>query len=132
MLRGSVLIGLLVALVSAAPGAAAGSLLVLVTKSGSSESLSYFGYSFATLAAPLKKPGTIQIDCNAPDEAALKKALRVGTQLTSAQLEISAQLPHPQHFSYRFANAKVKAISFVIRTSGPAAAITLSFTKLSK
>ena len=51
MLRGSVLIGLLVVLVSAAPAAAAGPLFVLVTKSGSSESLSYFGYSFGTTLA---------------------------------------------------------------------------------
>ena len=43
MLRGSVLIGLLAVLVSAAPGAAAGSSMVVVTESGSTESLSYVG-----------------------------------------------------------------------------------------
>jgi hypothetical protein len=104
----------------------------MVTKSGSSESLSYVGYTFGTLSPPLGKAGSIQVDCKAPEEAALKKALRVGTQLTSARLNISAELPHPQHFSYRFANPKVTAISFASGNFGLVAAITLSFTKLSK
>ena len=58
--------------------------------------------------------------------------LRAGVRLSSARLEISAQLPHPQHFSYRFADAKVTAISFVTGNFGPVASITLTFTKLSK
>ena len=132
VLRGLTLIGSLVALFLAAPAVAATPQFVLVTKSGGSESLSYFGYSFGASSPPLGKPGTIEVDCKAPEEAALKKALRAGTQLTSAELQISAQLPHPQHFSYRFSGAKVKAIDFVTGHYGPTAAITLSFTSLSK
>ena len=127
------MIGLVVALAIAVSAAAAGSTFVVITKSGKSESLAYFGYTFGVVSPPLGRPGTIQVDCKAPNEAALKKALTVGTQLSSAQLGISAELPHPQHFSYRFAGAKVTAISFVINGHyGPTAAITVSFTKLSK
>ncbi len=104
----------------------------MVTKSGDFESLAYFGFTFGTVSPPLGRPGTIQVDCKAPNEAAVKKALPVGAQLSSAKLVISAELPHPQHFSYRFAGAKVAAISFVNGHFGPTAAITLSFTKLSK
>jgi hypothetical protein len=132
MLRCSTLIGLVAALVLAAAALAAGPRFTVVTKSGESESLSYFSYTFGVATPPLGKAGSIQVDCEAPNEAAIRKALPVGTQLSSAKLEISAELPTPQHFSYVFANARVKAILFVTGHFGPTAAITLSFTKLSK
>ena len=105
---------------------------VLVTKSGTSESLTYVGYSFGTTAPPIGKGGTIQVDSPVTNEAAVKQALPAGTHLASAQLQISAELPHPQHFTYRFAGAKVTAISFVTGHYGPTAMITLSFVTLSK
>ncbi len=132
MLRSLVLVGSLVALVASAPVAAAVPLFTLVTKSGHSESLSYVGYTFGTLSPPLGKAGTIEVDCKAPDEAALRKELAVGTKLASASLRISAELPRPQHFAYRFADAKVTALSFATGHFGPVAAITLAYTKLSK
>jgi len=132
VVRGSMLIALLVALFAAAPALATGPRFVVITKSGHSESLSYFGYSFATSTPPIGKPGTIQVDCLAPDETTLKKALSVGAMLTSARLEISAQLPHPEHFVFRFAGARVTAMSFVTGHFGPSVSITLTFAKLSK
>jgi hypothetical protein len=123
---------LLLALVIATTATAATPRLTLVTKSGDSESLSYTGYTFGSSSPPLGKSGSIQVDCPVSNEAAVKKALKVGTELSSARLLISALLPHPQHFSYLFAGAKVKAILFVTGHFGPTAAITLSFTDLSK
>jgi hypothetical protein len=132
MRRAVIVIGFLVALAAALPVTAAAPPLVLVTKNGASQSLTYIGFTFGTLSPPLGKPGTVQVDCKTPDEAAVKKSLPVGTELTSARLVISAELPHPQHFTYVFAHAKVKAISFVTGNFGPVASITLSYTKLSR
>jgi hypothetical protein len=132
VVRSWTLIGVVVALVLAGSAVAAGPQFVVVTKSGDSESLSYFSYTFGVATPPLGKPGSIQVDCEAPNEAMLKKALPVGAQLSSAKLEISAELPTPQHFSYVLADARIKAILFVTGHFGPSAAITLSFTKLSK
>lgn len=132
VLRRSILIGGVAALVLAGSAVAAGPQFVLVTKGGASQSLSYFSYTFGVVTPPLGKAGTIQVDCEAPSEAALKKALPIGAQLSSAKLQISAELPTPQHFWYLFANARVKAILFVTGHFGPSAVITLSFSKLSK
>jgi hypothetical protein len=116
-----------------AAGASSSPRFVVLTASGKSASFSYTGYTFGTTTPPLGKPGTIQVDVtNVTSEAVLKKTLPVGARLSSARLDISAVLPHPQHFSYLFAGAKVSALSIFSTPLGLRAAITLSFTKLSR
>ena len=126
-----VLAGVLLTLLLASPAAAAAPRFLLVTAQGTTESLGYVGYTFGVTTPPIGKHGTLQVDCPVADEAAVKRALPVGTRLASARLVISATLPHPQHVAYVLAGAKVAAISFVTGHFGPTAAITLSFTKLS-
>jgi opacity protein-like surface antigen len=130
----SALIGVVLALVGAAPAAAAASskpLFAAASKTGA-ESCTYVGYSFGVLKPPLGKHGTIEVDCPVKSRAAVDKALPKGATLNSARLVVSATLPKPQHFTFHFAGAKVKSILFVNGHFGLTAAITLTFAKLTE
>jgi hypothetical protein len=133
VLRRSALCGVPLALALAATAqAAAPARLKVVTRGGKNESLSYVSYTFGVSTPPLGKSGKITVDAKTPNEAAVKRALKAGTKPRSAGLTLDAELPTPQHFTYHFAGAKITSISFVTGNLGPVAAITLSFTKLTK
>jgi hypothetical protein len=104
----------------------------LMTATGSFLAPNYTGFTFGVATPPVGKAGTIEVDCPIHSEAVLKKQFAPGTKLTSAKLTISAELPKPQHFTYTFVGAKVASVEFVHGNFGLAAAVKLSFTKLTK
>ena len=123
-------LGLLVALIAAASASAAATSAFKVTSPhGKSASFGISGYEFSSGLTPkLGVSGKIEVDVLIVSNG--EKALLKKGALKSATLQIVATLPKRINKTYRFTAAKITRVTFVTGHFGPAAAVDLSYKKL--
>ena len=130
MLRRSALLGLLVAILVAVPAlASSGPAFKLTTVGGKSASFSVTGFEFSSGLNPkVGAAGSVTIDVLIAS-ATEKKLLKDG-KVKSAKLHVVAVLPTKVNKTYTFVGAKITGVTFVTGSFGPAAAVVLSYRKL--
>jgi hypothetical protein len=130
-MRRGIVVGLLGALALAASASAGPkSAFTLKTSKGKTVSYSWTGYEFSSGLKPkLNKSGTLTVDVKIKSKTE-KSALKKGA-LDAASLHVVATLPKKINTTYKLSKPKITEVTFADGNFGPAAAVVLSYKKLS-